>query len=90
LILKHAKFIKELEDFELTEEAAKYLRNGTISILGRDKKGQPNLIWNLERCGKPNKEMIVPMTVALKFAIFVLRKYCIIGKYCEKFNFVLD
>lgn len=61
-----------------------------MTISGRDLNGYVNVIWNITKCGKINNEKSPIITEAIKFVLLVVKKFCLIGKYCEKFNFIVD
>ena len=39
---------------------------------------------------KIDKETAGRITQALTFSLIILKKYCMLPKYCEKFNFIID
>lgn len=50
-IIGHIKFLDNHHKFVLTDEAADQLRNGCITIAGKDKNGVANLVWNIKKQG---------------------------------------
>ena len=89
-IIGHLQYIQNHKDFVLSEEAADFLRNGGVTIMGRDQKGQPNLMLALGKIPQHTAKNVEILIEALQFALFVIRKYMLVGKYSEKFNFILD
>lgn len=85
---KYMNFVAELKHFNISPEAEKYLRTGVISIHGRDKKGQPCILMNIK--DKIDKKTSQGFTDAIKFCMLVVRKYCLVNKYCEKFNLLVN
>lgn len=89
-IVPHIKFLDSHHNFILTEDAANQFRNGCITILGKNSKGYPTQVWNIKKLENIDNAKCVIANTALKFAICIMKKHCMIGKYCEKFNIVVD
>ena len=82
--------MESFRDKVLSEDAAELLRKGGVTIMGRDKKGQSNIVLNLDRTPKINKKNVEALIEAQEFVLLVSRKYSIIGKYSERFNLIFD
>jgi len=57
-IITHIKYMESFRDKVLGEDAAELLRKGGVTIMGRDKKGQSNIVLNLDRTPKINKKNV--------------------------------
>jgi len=66
------------------------LEDGNVYIGGRDPRGVPSLMLCIGNLKKIDKALATDLSNALGFCLMVIRKYCMVPKYIEKFNFIID
>ena len=78
-------FAAPLKTFQLSDEAANYIKTGRIGVCGRDRDGNPGVIIRFKGL-KINKNTNMDVLDALKFVFMVMKKYMMVPYYCELFN----
>jgi len=53
----NTKWLEDLKNFDLSEEAANYLKNGNVYIGGRDNFGSPCLVFDTKGIKKLDKRL---------------------------------
>ena len=74
-----------MKTYQQTEEAIKYIKEGNIGVVGRCREGNPTLIIRVKGL-KLNKDTKMDVLNALKFVMYIMRKYMMVPYYCEQFN----
>lgn len=88
-ITKHVKFLKEMQKFELTEEAAKLLSQGCIYIAGRAKDNQPIIVLDMKDTDINDSSHEHSHNATL-WVLMTVRKYMLLGGYCESYHVFIN
>ena len=86
----HVAWLKSIETFDLSERAGDFLKNGNVFIGGRDNFGIPCMVFDTKGIKKIDKTLAADLTACFTFCLFIIRKYMMLPKYIEKFNFIIN
>lgn len=76
-------------NFSLTENAAELLSQGHFYIAGRTKNGHPIMVISFAQL-EITEDLHKDAELAFLFVLMTMKKYMMIGKYCESYHLFID
>lgn len=91
ILINHIEWIRSLTNFKLTRGGQKILKQGVLRIFGKDKNFRPILYIICSKIEEAKKTLTNDDFVnALVFVLILIKKYCLLPFFVEKWDVVLD
>lgn len=78
-----------MSNYRLNDKAADFLKTGNVYIAGRARDGYPILVISIKNL-KISNDMVMYAKQAIIFALMTIKKYMLIGGYCDSYHTFYD